>query len=169
MDNNFKNMLSDRLGMFVHYGLYSSFGGRYNGEVSRLGEWIQRHIEIPISEYVDFARKNFCPASDFAKKLVKSAKDAGMRYIVLTSKHHDGFCLFKSNADSYNTYDFFGRDLCREVVDACREAGLEIGFYYSHALDWHEKNAGGNHTLSHPHLNAKHRNFWDFPDRFNND
>ena len=150
--------------MFVHYGLYSSFGGRYNGKVAILGEWIQRNIEIPISEYESFARENFCPSPDFAKNLVKYAKDAGMRYIVLTSKHHDGFCLFKSDADSYNSYDFFGRDLCREVVDACREAGLGIGFYYSHALDWHEKNAGGNHTVSHPEVNAMHRNYWDYPD-----
>ena len=165
MDNNFKNMLSDRLGMFVHYGLYSSFGGRYKGRaIEGLGEWIQRHAEIPISEYVDFARENFCPAPDFARNLVKRAKDAGMRYVVLTSKHHDGFCLFKSEADSYNAYDFFGRDLCREVVDACREEGLEVGFYYSHALDWHERNAGGNHTLSHPDVDIKNRNYWDFPD-----
>ena len=165
MNNDFSRMLSDRLGMFVHFGLYSAFAGKYNGkEIEGLGEWIQRLAEIPISEYEAFGRANFCPDRDFAKNLVKRAKAAGFRYIVLTSKHHDGFCLFKSAADSYNSYEYFGRDLCRELVDACREEGLEVGFYYSHALDWHEKNAGGNYTLSQPDKPARNRNFWDFPD-----
>ena len=165
MDKNFKKMLSDRLGMFVHYGLYSSFGGRYKGEsVVGLGEWIMRRAEIPISEYEAFARENFKPDRDFAQNLVLKAKAAGMRYIVLTSKHHDGFCLFRSCADPYNSYEFFGRDLCLELADACRAEGLELGFYYSHALDRHERNAGGNHTLSHPDVNIRNRNFWDFPD-----
>ena len=86
-----------------------------------------------------------------------------MRYIVLTSKHHDGFCLFKSEADPYNTYEFFGRDLCRELADACHEEGLELGFYYSHTLDWHERNAAGNYALSHPNKLTTNRNYWDFP------
>ena len=66
--------------------------------------------------------------------------------------------------DSYNSYELFGRDLCKELADACRAAGLELGFYYSHCLDWHEKNAGGNYTLTHPDVKTASRNFWDFPD-----
>ena len=151
--------------MFVHFGLYSSFGGRYaRKEISGFGEWIQRRAQIPISVYEAFGKENFRPTPDFAKNLVREAKAAGVRYIVMTSKHHDGFGLFKSDADSYNTYEFFGRDLCRELADACHEAGLELGFYYSHALDWHERNGGGNHTLSHPNEKILNRNFWDYPD-----
>ena len=165
MDKNFEKMLSDRMGLFVHYGLYSAFGGKYRGEeIFGLGEWIMRRGEIPIAEYEAFAKENFCPAPDFAKKLVRTAKDAGMRYIVLTSKHHDGFCLFKSDADPYNSYEYFGRDICRELADACREEGLELGFYYSHTLDWHEKNAAGNYELAHPDKLTSNRNYWDFPD-----
>jgi alpha-L-fucosidase len=113
MDKYFEKMLSDRMGLFVHYGLYSALGGKYRGEeIFGLGEWIMRRAEIPIAEYEAFARENFRPAPDFAKKLVRTAKDAGMRYVILTSKHHDGFCLFKSDADPYNSYEYFGRDIC---------------------------------------------------------
>ena len=132
MDKNFEHMLSDRLGMFVHFGLYSAFAGSYNGEkIPGFGEWIQRFAEIPIKEYESFAKENFNPEEDWAIKLVRSAKAAGFRYIVLTSKHHDGFCLFRTSVDGYNSYDFFGRDLCRELADACRAEGVELGFYYS--------------------------------------
>ena len=165
MDNNFSKMLSDRMGMFVHFGLYSAFAGKYHGkEIEGFGEWIQHRAEIPILEYEEFGKKNFCPGTSFAKNLVRAAKDAGCRYIVLTAKHHDGFCLFKSEADPYNSYEFFGRDLCRELASACREEGLELGFYYSHTLDWHEKNGAGNYRLSHPDILVKSRNYWDYPE-----
>ena len=165
MDKNFKRMLSDRLGMFVHFGLYSAFAGSHKGErIDGLGEWIQRRANIPIKEYEEFARENFRPSEHFARDLVRAAKMAGLKYVVLTSKHHDGFCLFKSEADTYNSFEFFGRDLCREVVDACREVGLEVGFYYSHALDWHEKNGAGNYPLAEPERYIRNRNYWDFPD-----
>lgn len=165
MDKNFKKMLSDRMGLFVHFGLYSAFAGKYHGkEIEGFGEWIQHRSQIPIAEYENFGRKNFRPSKDFAKDLARTAKAAGFRYIVLTSKHHDGFCLFESSADDYNSMRFFGRDYCRELADACREEGLELGFYYSHTLDWHEKNAAGNYRLSHPDILVKGRNYWDFPD-----
>ena len=165
MDKNFEKMLSDRMGMFVHYGMYSALAGKYRGEeIFGLGEWIMRRAEIPIAEYEAFGRKNFRPAPDFAKNLVRTAKEAGFKYIVLTSKHHDGFCLFKSEADSYNSYEYFGRDLCRELMEACHEEGLELGFYYSHTLDWHEKNGAGNYELAHPDKLTTNRNYWDFPD-----
>ena len=164
MQDPFRHLMDERFGMFIHYGIYSALGGSYHGEkIKGLGEWIQRHARIPIAEYEKIGREQFCPAPDFAKKIVKSAKAAGIRYIVLTSKHHDGFCLFKTNASSYNTYDFFGRDLCRELADACREEGLEVGFYYSHTLDWYEKDAGGSHYAA-TWADAHNRNDWDFPD-----
>lgn len=161
---SFQKMLDDRFGMFVHYGIYSAMGGIYNGrEVDGVAEWIQRRLEIPCAEYEDFGRKNFNPRPDFAKQIVASAKKAGARYIVLTSKHHDGFCLFKSEYTDYSSYEFLGRDICKELAQECRNQGIELGFYYSHTLDWYEKDAGGsfNSRLSIP---AKNRNFWDYPD-----
>jgi len=165
MNNAFKKMLCDRMGLFVHFGLYAAFAGKYRGkEIAGFGEWIMHRAEIPIKEYDEFGKKYFCPGEDFAKNLVRTAKAAGFRYIVLTSKHHDGFCLFNSRHDSYNSQEFFGRDYCRELADACQKEGLELGFYYSHTLDWHEKNAAGNYRLSHPDILVKGRNYWDFPD-----
>ena len=80
MDNNFKKMLSDRMGLFIHFGLYSAFAGKYRGEeIAGFGEWIQHRAEIPISEYQAFGKKNFRPKKDFAKDIVKTAKAAGFR------------------------------------------------------------------------------------------
>lgn len=165
MENSiFRQMLDDRLGMFVHFGLYSAMAGYFNGEkISGLGEWIQRNGRIPIKDYSEFGKANFCPREDFAKNLVTKAKEAGVKYIVLTSKHHDGFCLFKSDYSDYSTYGFYGRDICRELADECRKQGLELGLYYSHTLDWHEKNAAGNYYSDNP-IRANNRNSWDFPD-----
>ena len=165
MENmQFEKMLDDRFGMFVHYGIYSAFAGNYKGKwISGLGEWIQRRAEIPIAEYEEYGKKYFHTAPDFAKNLAKSAKNAGIRYIVLTSKHHDGFCLFNSAVSDYNSYAFYGRDICRELVDACREEGLEVGFYYSHTLDWHERDGAGNVPIS-TGRKIGNRNYWDFPD-----
>ena len=165
MNNNFEKMQRERIGMFVHYGIYSTLGGEYNGEViDGFAEWIMRAAKIPIAEYEKIAKDGFCPAPDFAINLVLSAKKAGAKYIVLTSKHHDGFCLFKSEADSYNSYSLLKRDLCRELADACRSEGIGLGFYYSHTLDWHEKNAAGNSALCYPDIKKFNRNFWDYPD-----
>ncbi len=162
--SGFEHILDNRLGMFVHYGIYSEMAGFYNEKKCEgLGEWIQHYFRIPIAEYEAFGRKYFRPSPDFAKNLVKHAKAAGLKYIVLTSKHHDGFCLFKSDYTDYSTYSFFGRDICRELADECRKEGLELGFYYSHTLDWYEKDAGGNYSSS-ARISVKHRNDWDFPD-----
>ena len=163
-NTQFEKMLDDRFGMFVHYGIYSAYGGNYKGEWTKgLGEWIQRRAEIPIAEYEAFGREHFRTDPDFAKNLAKSAKNAGIRYIVLTSKHHDGFCLFNSAVSDYNSFAFYGRDICRELADACREEGLEVGFYYSHTLDWHERDGAGNIPIS-TGKKIGNRNYWDFPD-----
>ena len=156
--------MSERFGMFVHYGIYSAIGGNWQRKtIPWLGEWVQFKGEIPNSEYEAFAKKNFLPKQDFAKDLVRSAKKAGIRYIVLTAKHHDGFCLFKSSVDDYNTYDFYGRDLCRELADECRKEGIKLGFYYSHTIDWHEKNGAGN-VCRYSNYLTNNRNYWDYPD-----
>lgn len=173
MADAFRKIMDERFGMFVHYGLYSALGGYYKGKrVDGLGEWVQKHGKIPIAEYEKLGREGFCPKPDFAKKLVSKAKAAGMRYIVLTSKHHDGFCLFNTKYSDYNSYKFFGRDLCRELADECRRQGLQVGFYYSHTLDWYERDAGGNYFSSilarHPDkpeaARARNRNYWDYLD-----
>lgn len=161
----FEKMLDDRFGMFVHYGIYSEMAGSFNGKKcpGRIGEWIQQRLQIPVAEYEEFGRKNFHTNPDFAKNLVSHAKSAGIKYIVLTTKHHDGFCLFKSDYTEYSTYNFFGRDICKELADECRKQGVEIGFYYSHTLDWYEKDAGGNiYTITNTYTH--NRNHWDFPD-----
>lgn len=164
MKDPFRKMLDNRFGMFVHYGIYSALAGFYKGEcIKGLGEWIQKNGRIPIAEYSKIGKEEFCPSRNFARDLVKAAKNAGIRYIILTSKHHDGFCLFKTAVSDYNTYDYFGRDLCRELADECRKEGLDIGFYYSHTLDWYEKNAAGNYYAG-TELKANNRNSWDYPD-----
>jgi alpha-L-fucosidase len=124
--------------------------------------------EIPISEYGQLAGI-FNPIYFNAEEWVKLARDAGMEYIVVTSKHHDGFCLFKSEVDSYNSVDAtpFGRDIIAELAEACRKYGVKLGLYYSQCLDWHEMHGGG-YSKSHYHENVdRHRywgNTWDFPD-----
>lgn len=164
MTDPFRKMLDERFGMFVHYGLYSGLGGYYNGkEIKGNAEWIQRFAPVPLVEYEQTGRETFCPSPDFAKNLVRSAKAAGMRYIVITSKHHDGFCLFKTEVSDYNSWDFFGRDLIGEVAEACRDEGLQLGLYYSHTLDWHEKDGAGN-FLAASGIRSHNRNWLDFPD-----
>jgi len=161
------NMTNERFGMFVHWGLYSLLGGIWQGkEIPGLGEWIMRRAEIPLAEYARLAQ-DFDPDPDYAIKLVRAAKAAGMRYIVLTTKHHDGFCLFKSNYSVYNAYHMCGRDLVRELVDACRAEDMKIGFYYSHTLDWAECDGGGNVYATGSA--AKNDNYWDYPDEVEKD
>ena len=124
--------------------------------------------EIPIFEYEKLA-DIFNPIYFNAEEWVKLARDAGMEYIVVTSKHHDGFCLFKSEVDSYNSVDAtpFGRDIIAELAEACRKYNIKLGLYYSQCLDWHEMHGGG-YSKSHYHENVdRHRywgNTWDFPD-----
>lgn len=133
-----------KFGLFVHWGPYSLYGGVYNGfNQSRGGcEWIMNRCKIPVSEYRAKA-STFNPVEFDADKLVLMAKDAGMKYVVLTTKHHDGFAMFQSDASPFNIVDYthFGRDVVDEVAQACRRHGMKIGFYYSQSQDW--CNAGG--------------------------
>ncbi|MDB4584104.1 alpha-L-fucosidase [Draconibacterium sp.] len=132
-----------RLGMFLHWGVYSTYGGEYGGEDhgKEMGhasaEWIFLKANIPQKEYQK-AALNFNPTKYNAKEWVKIARDAGMKYMVLTSKHHDGFALFDTKASDWNAVKASGikKDLIKEYVDACHEAGMRVGFYYSHEKDW---------------------------------
>ena len=135
---------NDAFGMFIHWGAYAVPAGRYQGKtVNGAGEWIMFTAKIPVPEYEPFARQ-FNPTLFNAKQWVDVAKKAGMRYIVITSKHHDGFCLWDSKVSDYDVMDFapFKRDILRELKDACDEAGIKLGFYHS-IMDWHHPDAKG--------------------------
>jgi len=128
-----------RFGMFVHWGLYSGLAGTWNEKpVGKRGgmEWIQQRVGVDTWEYAHQAVPRFRPKENFAEQWAKLASQAGCKYVVFTTKHHDGFCLFNSQYTTYDAYDLIGRDLCREIVDAVRSEGLKVGFYHS-VIDWH--------------------------------
>jgi alpha-L-fucosidase len=133
-----------RFGMFIHWGVYAIPGGIYNGHEMRRGggEWIMNRMKIPVPRYQEYA-KQFNPVNYDPDEWVKLAKEAGMKYIVITSKHHDGFALFKSAASQWNVADAtpWGKDLLEPLAKACRRHGIKLGFYYSQAQDWN--NPGG--------------------------
>ncbi len=118
--------LDAKFGMFIHWGAYS--------QLAR-GEWVMNRERWPIEEYEPLARA-WRPDRHDPREWVAMAQDAGMKYLVCTSKHHDGFCLFGSELTDYNSVATMGRDLMAELADACHEAGLRFGFYYS-LKDWH--------------------------------
>jgi alpha-L-fucosidase len=135
-----------KYGLFIHWGLYAIPAGQWDGHpVPGLGEWIMNRGKIPVREYEKLAAR-FNPVKFDADAWVQLAKDAGMKYIVITSKHHDGFAMFDSNVSPYNVADAtpFKRDVLKELADACARAGMRLGFYYSQAQDWHEPNGAGN-------------------------
>lgn len=126
-----------KFGMFIHWGIYSVPAGKW-GDNTTYGEWIMHQAKIPRAEYAALAGK-FNPTQFNADEWVRLAKDAGQRYMVITSKHHDGFAMFGSKADPYNIVDAtpFKRDILKELADACRKQGMKLGFYYSQAQDWY--------------------------------
>ena len=125
-----------RFGMFIHWGLYAVPAGEWKGETNH-AEWILTTAQIPVKEYEKFALQ-FNPVKFDARQWVKMAKDAGMKYIVITSKHHDGFCLFDSKHTDYDVIDAtpFNRDILRELSDECRKQGIKMCWYHS-IMDWH--------------------------------
>ena len=135
-----------KYGMFIHWGLYAIPAGEWQGKRSLgLGEWIMNRAQIPVHEYEQLAGQ-FNPVKFNADEWVQLAQDAGMKYIVITSKHHDGFAMFKSAASPYNVADAtpFKRDVLKELADACAKRGMRLGFYYSQSQDWHEPGGAGN-------------------------
>jgi alpha-L-fucosidase len=133
-----------KFGMFIHWGLYSVPAGEYQGKpVGSLGEWIMRIANIPVAEYASYA-KQFDPEQFNADLWVSYAKAAGMKYIVMTAKHHEGFAMFPTKVDDYNinAQTAFKRDPIGEMAAACKKAGIKFGVYYSQNLDWHHPGGG---------------------------
>lgn len=134
----------DKYAMFIHWGVYSEIGGEWKGQTYYgIGEWIMHMAEIPVDEYKAYA-SNFNPQDFDAEKLVQLAKAAGMKTIVITSKHHDGFALFDSQASDFTITKAspYKRDLMKELADACAAEGIRFGFYYSQNQDWTEPYGG---------------------------
>lgn len=128
-----------RFGLFVHWGLYSGLAGTWNGKpVGKSGgmEWIQQRVGADTETYARAAIPRFQPGPNFARAWAQLARDAGCRYLVFTTKHHDGFALHDSKVSEYDAGSVLHRDLVREIVDACRAEGLKVGFYHS-VIDWH--------------------------------
>lgn len=140
-----------KFGLFIHWGLYALPAGEWKGQpVPGIGEWIMNRAKIPVKDYEQLAA-SFNPVQFDAEAWAKLAVDAGMKYIVITSKHHDGFAMYRSAVSTYNIVDAtpFRRDPLKELAAACAKHGLRFGFYYSQAQDWHEPGGAGNE--------------WDFP------
>jgi alpha-L-fucosidase len=131
-----------KFGMFIHWGVFSVPAGFYHGKPAPKGsipfsEWLMWSCRIPVREYRQFAKK-FNPVQFNAEDWVNAASDAGMKYIVITSKHHDGFAMFDSKASDWNIVQSspYGKDPIKELALACRKHGMKLGFYYSQAQDW---------------------------------
>src|SRR5262249_30889541 len=136
-----------RFGCFIHWGPYSVFGGEWNGKPFRgYAEHMMRSQKIPLAEYKEKVVAAFNPVKFNGDEWVRSIKAAGMKYVIITAKHHDGFAVYPSAVTRYNIHDAtpFKRDPMRELADACRKNGLRFGFYYSHAFDWEHPDAPGN-------------------------
>jgi alpha-L-fucosidase len=139
-----KWFVNDRLGMFIHWGVYSSAEGVWKGEELRnnnqYAEWIQYRNRISKSEYLTLLDRFDWESID-PEKWVILAKESGMKYITLTAKHHDGFALWESQSSDYNIYNKSNkdRDIVKELADACKKHGLKIGLYYSHWIDWEDE------------------------------
>lgn len=150
-----------RFGMFIHWGLYSQWGCHYpgtNGEMLNGGsEHMMQRLQIPLAKYAQIA-DIFNPTNFNADEWVGIAKNAGMKYIVFTTKHHDGFAMYDSESSDYNIVKRtpWKRDPVKELADACRRQGLKFGVYYSLGRDWADPDV--------PTKNGYRSNTWDYPD-----
>lgn len=164
MNKNIQWFKEAKFGMMIHWGLYSLLAGEYKGEKSSVyAEWIQSRFQIPNEEYGKLADA-FNPVYFDADEIVSFAKACGMNYLVVTTKHHDGFAMYHSKVDKYNVYDAtpFHRDVLGELATACEKEGLKLGIYYSQDLDWHEHHGGGYLSNHIETAGTTWDNSWDF-------
>ena len=135
-----------RFGMFIHWGLYAIPAGVWKGkEYEGIGEWIMHRAQIPVEEYEKLTDV-FYPVKFDAEQCVQLAKEAGMKYLTITAKHHDGFAMYHSKVCDYNIVDAtpFDRDPLQELAEACKGEDIKLCFYYSQDQDWHHPDASGN-------------------------
>ena len=165
-----------KFGMFIHWGLYSQVGGVWKGtKMEKSGipgpgvaEWLMFKFQISRAEYKELA-KNFHPDASFAQRIAQLAKQAGMKYVVITSKHHDGFALFDSACSDFDMVDAtpYKRDAIKELYEACLKEGLGFGVYYSHGNDWVDGGDGRYAEVKQRHDSlgiftlGRGKNFWD--------
>jgi alpha-L-fucosidase len=143
-----------KFGMFVHWGIYSVPAGEWKGKTS-YAEWFQLQTKMPCEQYDKFAAE-FNPVKFDARQWAKTAKDAGMKYLVITSKHHDGFSMFDTKFSDFNIVRStpYRRDPMKELAAACRDSGIKFCFYYSIA-DWHNPDSPAVHSQRGFHGNPK--------------
>ena len=135
-----------KFGLFIHWGLYAIPAGEWKGQrIPGIGEWIMLRARVPVHEYEQLAGR-FNPVKFDAAEWVSLARRAGQKYLVITAKHHDGFCLFDSKFTEYDIVDAtpFGRDPLKELAAECQKQGVKLGFYYSQTQDWHHQFGDGN-------------------------
>ncbi|WP_158972772.1 alpha-L-fucosidase [Paraglaciecola sp. L3A3] len=165
-----------RFGMFIHWGLYSGAAGEWKGTRIKkspipgpgVAEWLMFKFQISREEYAELA-KAFNPDKSFAQNIARLAKDAGMKYVVITSKHHDGFALFDSKVSEFDMVDAtpYKADLIKELYDAVLAEGLEFGVYYSHGNDWTDGTDGNYAEVKKTNdklgvfTSYKGKNLWD--------
>lgn len=148
-----------KFGLFIHWGLYSQTAGIWNGHPSKGGEHFMLYERIPLKEYAKIA-KDFNPTEYNASEWVKKAKKAGMKYIVITSKHHDGFAMYNSKVSKYNIVNCtpYAKDPMVSLIKECKKEGLKFGFYYSLGRDWEDPNVPTNWPTK-----GGRSNTWDYP------
>lgn len=135
-----------KFGLFIHWGLYSKLGGNWkDSSYYGSGEWLQYRAQIPAAEYEQVA-DSFNPVDFDAAQWAQTAKDAGIGYMVITAKHHEGFSMYDSKVSDFDIMDAspYKKDPMKALSAACKAQGIPFGFYYSQFLDWHEPNGGGN-------------------------
>jgi len=149
-----------KFGLFLHWGLYSETAGDWNGRPTRGGEHFMLYERIPVKTYATIADR-FNPVGFDADAWVKQAKSAGMKYIVYTAKHHDGFAMYRSEVSDYNIVKKtpYQKDPLAALAEACRKYDLKLCLYYSLGRDWEDPDVPTNWPVK-----AGRSNTWDFPD-----
>lgn len=166
MDNK-KYFKEAKYGLMIHFGLYSLLGGEYNGKKGpTYAEWIQCYNQIPNKEMEKLASV-FNPIYFDSDKIASFAAESGMKYIIITAKHHEGFALFHSLVDKYNVVDStpYKKDIIKQLSESCKKYGLKLGFYYSQCLDWHEEHGGGYLADPEGAAGQSWENSWDYPNK----